>query len=171
MPNRCLLHYFECITRPWSICELQSTSFITAMNMAFTWSSHDSSSAQGSNKIYTLYLNVWFCRKEGNTWLVSVTSVMSGTTQLVTVASVMSGTTRLVTVASVMSGTTQLVSVASVTLLVNIYLLLLTQHETNQPKQHDLYHSSKDLKLICPFLRLSSHCVRYNKKRIYSSCY
>jgi hypothetical protein len=27
------------------------------------------------------------------------------------------------------------------------------------------------LKLICPFLRLSSHCVRYNKKRIYSSCY
>lgn len=158
MPNRYLLHSFECITQPWSICELQSTAFITAMNMAFTWLSHDSSSAQSSNNRYTLYLKVSFCREEGNTWPVGVTSVMSGATQLVTVA-------------SVMSGTTQLVSVASVTLLVNIYPCLFTQHETNQPKQHDLYHSSKDLKLICPFLRVSSHCVRYNKKRIYSSCY
>ena len=158
MSNRYLLHSFECITRPWSICELHSTYFVTVMNMAFTWSSHDSSRAQGSKKRYTLYLKVLFCREKGNTWLVTVASVMSGTTQLVSVA-------------SVMSGTTQLVSVASVTLLVNIYPLLFTQHETNQPKQHDLYHSSRDLKLICPFLRLSSHCVRYNKKRIYSSCY
>lgn len=146
MPNRCLIHSFKSITQPWSICELQSTSFITAMNMVFTWSSNDSSSVQGSNKRYTLYLKVSHCRKEGNTWLVSVASVMSRTTQLVTVA-------------SVMSGTIQLVSAASVTLLVNIYPLLFTQHETNQPKQH-LYHSSKDLKLICPSLRLSSHCVR-----------